>query len=1544
MAGSARLSSRSAASFAAPPSSTIQPREGFLYEDMAGMNTFSTDTLLGQSRRAMDHRSLQPLPFPLHQQPQQQQQQRQRELAMKRRISEEMERERERILYLERGRTDRLLMERAARIAGSTGRMFDGEASLSQIPPERSSLMFPDKRAGILGANAAHAMLDRRSDLQMGSSLHREEMDKAQSLMNVEKFHGYDRRNEMDVGSTLRTETIMDRGFLPAEALQGQEDPHSFDSLRPFGILRGTEKHGVNEFPRTIENARLQECARGPNVPRSMENFRESLVGINISRNMEHLRASNSRAMDILETNARSAEQPHDHYRGGLENAIVSRDKLRSSESARVVDKNRGLESKRHMNSPLVASMMTGSNRQNDNVVTSERGFDSISDEISNRNTYRSTLRQANHERRSIDSEKEDHEQEDEKSGDSGEKLRERPTDEISKQDVVVQYKIALAELTFNSKPIITSLTIIAGENLHASKAIAATICAHILEVPVEQKLPSLYLLDSIVKNISSSYVKHFAARLPEVFVKSYRQVDPSQYPAMQHLFKTWRGVFNSEPLREIERELQFNVSGSDPLPVAPQPNTARLNESPPPQQRPGHGIHVNPKYLEAQRQKLQQSNQLQSPSQRSGNIREEASTMNKLSASLPEFDYATLGDKRGVNGERKNAWNKGIPVKEDDNSESLSFRHRTRNGYDVQHSPRALIDAYGNVRGMRSSRLTSPLIQSVQELDSRDRGPPKDWKNAEEEEYSWADVNPKVREVDELHRDKNEWLHRGASKNLLSGSLSAHERASSQAGWGKRSGVIDRLASMEDASRRDIDGLPPLWSSRSLLLDPQEDSHVLGLKGSLFSEQHSLTSRLPHPVTERPSPPQARPVPMRGNRTVPPSVLGKLLDAANAGLTSTQEASAVPPAVVSDSPSISGPMFGGVNLKLEAMSPVRSGSSGLNLSFQHRQVSTSTHANGSQLHPLLPFLNPPPPSQPSSSPLHQQSFVAKSAHSQDQVVNKQQNSSQQPIPLPPQFRAVVSQLPSNLFGVPRPPLPVQKGTEHLPDQAQSHSGSTQTETGLRQIPSHLLESLQQLQRHLPVLSESLTKADLPVSAPYGQDTSQAANKKEITQFSGGMFPTPHGKQLPQVLATVGSLSIEDTLTNFSGTQTAETGSNIFAASKQPNGGFSQVNPEPVAPSTVPRLDPINLASQPFPGGPPLPFGPPPSSPGSANSIAQAAPVVSSLTSRSLALAPLPVLPPVAPMQLTHPPLPPGPPPPSQPPQQASVVSQSQSSSRAPPASGTDLNSLLSSLMAHGVLSASTSTSAQPAGVISNSSNGILGPNPSSHVPLSGMKVLPPSSAVLSTASATESRIQALPSKAINETSGFDGMEFKQELLRERRESVIKALYSDFPRQCKTCGLRFKHQEEHSEHMDWHVTRNRRQKSGKKVSRKWFVNTKEWLSGTGAASSEVSPAFFPEVAEKMEEPEKLVAVPADENQVTCALCGEPFEDFYSDEIDEWMYKGAVYLNVPSGSSVEGLDKASLGPIVHANCRSESAASTAADSMEDVDLNDSYPQG
>ncbi|KAL1353946.1 polyadenylation and cleavage factor homolog 4-like isoform X2 [Arachis hypogaea] len=177
-----------------------------------------------------------------------------------------------------------------------------------------------------------------------------------------------------------------------------------------------------------------------------------------------------------------------------------------------------------------------------------------------------------------------------------------------------------------------------------------------------------------------------------------------------------------------------------------------------------------------------------------------------------------------------------------------------------------------------------------------------------------------------------------------------------------------------------------------------------------------------------------------------------------------------------------------------------------------------------------------------------------------------------------------------------------------------------------------------------------------------------------------------------------------------------------------------------------------------------------------------------------------------------------------------------------------------------------------------------------------------------------------------NPPAGLDfiGTEFDPDILKVRHEGVISALYGDLPRQCRSCGLRFKRQDEHSRHMDWHVTRNRMSKSRKqKGSQKWFASGSMWLSGAEASGKESIPRLLAaEETEEMKDEEEL-GVPAEEDQSRCALCGEGFDEFYSHEMEEWMYRGATYLKAPMGTTLATLDRHQLGPIVHSKCRSDS---------------------
>jgi len=130
--------------------------------------------------------------------------------------------------------------------------------------------------------------------------------------------------------------------------------------------------------------------------------------------------------------------------------------------------------------------------------------------------------------------------------------------------------------------------------------------------------------------------------------------------------------------------------------------------------------------------------------------------------------------------------------------------------------------------------------------------------------------------------------------------------------------------------------------------------------------------------------------------------------------------------------------------------------------------------------------------------------------------------------------------------------------------------------------------------------------------------------------------------------------------------------------------------------------------------------------------------------------------------------------------------------------------------------------------------------------------------------------------------------------------------------------------------MDWHASKNHEQKSQKKRSRQWFASMKDWASGTRTSASEVALSVLSKEANLQTQDNEQQAVPADDNQSVCVLCGESFEEFYSDETDEWMYKGAVYVKLEaSKGSIE--DNDSPLSLVHVKCRSDSAAFMLEDS-------------
>lgn len=123
-------------------------------------------------------------------------------------------------------------------------------------------------------------------------------------------------------------------------------------------------------------------------------------------------------------------------------------------------------------------------------------------------------------------------------------------------------YKHVLSSLSINSRALITELTTLADKYIDHAPEIVQLIEERIKKCLPQYKLFSVYLLDSICKNIGNPYNLIFGSKLYNIFTQTYLVVtDTPTRQNLINLFKTWTKaqttsgleLFPSQVIKKIE-------------------------------------------------------------------------------------------------------------------------------------------------------------------------------------------------------------------------------------------------------------------------------------------------------------------------------------------------------------------------------------------------------------------------------------------------------------------------------------------------------------------------------------------------------------------------------------------------------------------------------------------------------------------------------------------------------------------------------------------------------------------------------------------------------------------------------------------------------------------------------------------------------------------------------------------------------------------------------------------------------------------------------
>lgn len=145
-----------------------------------------------------------------------------------------------------------------------------------------------------------------------------------------------------------------------------------------------------------------------------------------------------------------------------------------------------------------------------------------------------------------------------------------------SAEEAALEYRQALDDLKDNNKMQINLMTILADDYNQYSQEIIRVIAQQIEKVVPAQKLAVMYVMDSILKNVTGSgnYKDHIEKVIHRLFVHVFETGDERTRLALHRLRQTWAGIFQRSTLYKIDLAVHA-IDPAWPI-VTPQPTVQR--------------------------------------------------------------------------------------------------------------------------------------------------------------------------------------------------------------------------------------------------------------------------------------------------------------------------------------------------------------------------------------------------------------------------------------------------------------------------------------------------------------------------------------------------------------------------------------------------------------------------------------------------------------------------------------------------------------------------------------------------------------------------------------------------------------------------------------------------------------------------------------------------------------------------------------------------------------------------------------------------------